>query len=57
MTAITALPILRYMVPTVSLLMVFAAAALEHVAMQHLGPLNQGEDHGNVRSPPPLGLI
>jgi 4-amino-4-deoxy-L-arabinose transferase-like glycosyltransferase len=51
MTAITALPILRYMVPTVSLLMVFAAAALEHVATQHLGPLNQGEDHGNVRSP------
>jgi len=38
MTVITALPILRYMVPTVSLLMVFAAAALEHVAMQHFGP-------------------
>jgi 4-amino-4-deoxy-L-arabinose transferase-like glycosyltransferase len=38
MTAITALPILRYMVPIVSLLMVFAAAAVEKVAMHHFGP-------------------
>src|SRR5437870_5614224 len=39
MTAITALAILRYMVPVVSLLMVFAAVALAALAIQHFRPL------------------